>query len=86
MTVKELIEHLKKIPPGTPVLAKDIFGKPSTYIVLRCGPDGLAIDAVPEPDTRYYKHPFDGPGDEHPFDGPGDDRYCPGPCNGDFNE
>lgn len=77
MLVRDLIEHLKTIPPGTPVLAKDIFGKPSTHIILRCVPDGLAIDAAPEPDTRYY---------EHPFDDPGDDRDCPGPCNGDFNE
>jgi len=79
MLVRDLIEHLKKIPPGTPVLAKDIFGKPSTYIILRCVPDGLAIDAAPEPDTdtRFY---------EHHSDGPGDDRYCPGPYNGEFNE
>lgn len=77
MLVRDLIEHLKTIPPGMPVLAKDIFGKPSTYIILRCVPDGLAIDAVPEPDTRYY---------EHPFDCPGDDRYYPGPYNGEFNE
>lgn len=77
MLVRDLIEHLKTIPPGTPVLAKDIFGRPSTCIVLRCGPDGLAIDAIPEPDTRFY---------EHPFDSPDDDRYCPGPCNGEFNE
>ena len=77
MLVKELIEHLKQCPPGMLVMAKDVFGKPSTYIVLRFVPDGLAIDAVPEPETRCY---------EHTFDGPGDDRYYPGPCNGDFNE
>lgn len=77
MLVKELIEHLKQLPPGTPVMAMDAFGKPSTYIVLRYELDGVAIDAVPEHDTRYC---------EHPFDGPDDDIYCPGPCNGDFNE
>lgn len=77
MLVKELIEHLKHCPPGMPVMAKDVFGKPSTYIELHFMPDGLAIDAVPEPGTRFY---------EHPFDGPDDYRYCPGPCNGDFNE
>ena len=77
MLVRDLIEHLKTIPSGTPVLAKDIFGKPSTHIILRCAPDGLAIDAIPEPDTRFY---------EHTFDGLDDDRCCPEPCNGDFNE
>ena len=77
MLVRELIEHLKQCPPGTPVMAKDVFGKPSSYIVLYFSPDGVCIDTVPEPDTRYC---------DHPFDDPDDDRYCPGPCNGDFNE
>jgi hypothetical protein len=80
MTVNELIKYLQVYAAtvgNKQVMARDDHGKLSTYPILWNGDDYFIINALPEPDTRFY---------EHPFDGPDDDRYCPGPCNGDFNE
>lgn len=80
MTVNDLIKYLQAFAPSAghkQVMVRDDHGRLSTYLVLWDGNKNVMINALPEPDTRYC---------DHPFDGPDDDRYCPGPCNGDFNE
>ena len=80
MTVNDLIKNLQAIAPIAGhklVMVRDDHGKLSTYPILWDGDKHLIINALPEPVTQFYKHLFDGPDD---------DRYCPGPCNGDFNE
>lgn len=80
MTVNDLIKYLQAFASNAghkQVMVRDDDGKLSTYLELWNDEDRFIIDAWPEPDTQFY---------EHPFDGSDDDRYCPGPCNGGFNE
>lgn len=57
MLVRELIEYLKPIPDGTPVIVMDHEGKPTSFVMLRSSPDGICFEGIPEPDTEFYKHP-----------------------------
>lgn len=57
MLVRELIEYLKSIPGGTPVIVMDYVGKPTSHIMLRMSPDGICFEGIPEPGTDFYKHP-----------------------------
>ena len=55
MLVRELIEYLKPIPGGTPVIVMDYEGKPTSYVMLKPTPDGICFEGIPEPDTEFYK-------------------------------
>lgn len=57
MLVSELIEYLKSIPGGTPVIVMDYDGKPTSFVILRPSPDGICFEGIPEPNTEFYKHP-----------------------------
>lgn len=71
MTVNDLIKYLQELAPiagDNLVMARDDNGKLSTYPVLQNFEDRFIIDAWPEPDTQYYKNPFECLADE---------RCCP---------